>query len=259
MVDKNDALFREVEEELRREQFAKLWDRFGIYFIGLAVAVVVAVAGAKLWESHRLSAANAAGAEYEAAVALATSGKVEDAAKAFEAIGSTGPAGYTDLARLSEAGAYLKLDKRAEALAVFDKLADDRSADPLLSNFARLQAASLRLGEADFTEMQNRLKPLTADDSPWRFTARELLGTAALEAGKLDEARATLAPLLADPGLGQSANERIGRLMAKLATAELGGAPSPAPAPDTTTPATSPAPAAEQAPVDDAKKAAPAP
>jgi hypothetical protein len=258
MVDKNDALFREVDEELRREQFAKLWDRFGIYFIGLAVAVVVAVAGAKLWESQRLAAANAAGAEYEAAVALATSGKTEDAAKAFEAIGSSGPAGYAALARLSEAGAYLKLDKRAEALAVFDKLADDRSADPLLPNFARLQAASLRLGEADFTEMQNRLKPLTADDSPWRFTARELLGTAALKAGKLDEARATLAPLLADPGLGQGANERIGRLMAKLATAELAGTPSPAPAASTTTPA-APVPAAGTAPTDDAKKTTPAP
>jgi hypothetical protein len=259
MVDKNDALFREVEEELRREQFAKLWDRFGIYIIGLGVAVVVAVAGAKLWESKRLSAANAAGAQYEAAVALATSGKSEDAAKAFEAIGSTGPNGYAALARLSEAGAYLKLDKRAEALAVFDKLADDRSADPLLSNFARLQAASLRLGEADFTEMQNRLKPLTADDSPWRFTARELLGTAALKAGKLDEARTTLAPLLADPGLGQSANERISRLMTKLATAELAGAPSTALATDPTTPATTPAPAAGTAPADDAKKPAPAP
>lgn len=259
MVDNNDALFREVGEELRREQFAKLWDRFGIYFIGLAVAVVVAVAGAKLWESQRLAAANKAGAEYEAAVSLLSSGKSEEALKAFEAIGSTGPNGYASLARLSEAGAYLKLDKRPEALAVFDKLADDRSADPLLSNFARLQAASLRLGEADFTEMQNRLSPLTADDSPWRFTARELLGTAALKAGKLDEARATLAPLLADPGLGQAANERISRLMAKLATAELGGAPSPAPAADTTTPAAPSAPAAVQAPADDAKKAAPAP
>jgi hypothetical protein len=253
MVDKNDTLFREVEEELRREQFAKLWERFGIYFIGLAVAVVAIVAGSQLWEARRIANANAAGAQYEAAGALLTSGKNEDALKAFEDIAANGPRGYAALASLSQAGAYLKLEKRAEALAIFDKLAADTSADPLLANFARLQAAALRLGEADFTEMENRLKPLTGDDSPWRFTARELLGSAALKAGKLEEARNTLSPLLADPGLGRSASERIHRLMAKIATAELAGAPAPA-----STPAATPAPA-DPAPAKDAEKPASAP
>ncbi len=225
MVDNNDALFREVEEEMRREQFAKLWQRYGIYFIGLAIAIVAVVAGTKIWEGQRLAASQAAGAEFEAATKLAVSGKSEDAAKAFEAIAASGPKGYAALAQLSQAGAYLKLDKRAEALAVFDKLAADSSADPMLANYARLQAASLRLGEADFAEIQTRLAPLTGDNSSWRFTARELLGTAALKAGKLDEARAALTPLLAAPGLSQAASERINRLMGEIATAELAAQP----------------------------------
>ncbi len=58
-------------------------------------------------------------------------------------------------------------------------------ADPILSAFARLQAAAIRLGEADFTEMENRLKPLTGDDNPWRFIAKEYLGLAALKAARL--------------------------------------------------------------------------
>ncbi len=242
MVDKNDALFREVEEELRREQFAKIWERYGVYFIGLAVAVVAIVAGSQIWEARRIANANAAGAEYEAASTLLASGKNDEALKAFETIVSTGPRGYAALASLSQAGVYLKQDKRAEALATFDKLASDTSADPLLANFARLQAAALRLGEADYAEMQTRLAPLTGDANPWRFTARELLGTAALGAGKLDEARTTLSPLLADPGLSQGARERVHRLMAKIATGELAGAPAPAatpaaPAPDASAPA----------------------
>lgn len=230
MVDKNDALFREVDEELRREQFAKIWDRYGIYFVVLAVAIVALVAGAKLWEAQRVANANAAGAEFEAATSLMETGKTDEALKAFESLAASGPKGYAALATLSQAGAYLKQEKPAEALALFDKMASDTSADPLLANFARLQAASLRLGEADFTEMENRLKPLTVDDSPWRFTARELLGTAALKAGKLDEARAVLSPLLADPGLGQAASERIHRLMGKVAAAELSGTSGAAPA-----------------------------
>lgn len=225
MVDNNDALFREVEEEMRREQFAKLWERYGIYVIGLAIAIIAVVGGSKIWESRQQAASETAGAEFEAATLLAESGKPEDAAKAFEAISASGPKGYASLALLSQAGAYLKLDKRAEALALFDKLAADGSADRQLTSYARLQAAALRLGEADYAELQTRLTPLIADDSSWRFTARELLGTAALKAGKLDEARTTLTPLLAAPGLSQAATERINRLMGEIATAELAAQP----------------------------------
>lgn len=255
MVDKNDALFREVEEELRREQYAKLWQRYGTYFIALAVAVVLAVAGAKLWESRRAAAANAAGAEYEAAAALLSSAKTEDALKAFEAISSTGPKGYGELASLAQAGAYLKLDMRQEALALFDKLAEN-PADPSLASFARLQGASLRLGEADFTEMQNRLKPLTADDNPWRFSAGELLGMAAIKAGKLDEARTILKPLIEAPGLTEGAAARLHRLMSEIATGELSGSAS---TPSTTPASTTPAPAAGSAPAQSEEKPAPAP
>lgn len=221
MVDKNDSLFRELEEEVRREQLQKIWQKYGTYFILAAVAVVLAVAGVQFWQSKQRAAANSAGAEFETAAALASSAKTEDALKAFQDIAASGPQGYAALASISEAGAYLKLDKRPEALAVFDKLANDSSADRSLSNFARLQAASLRLGEADMAEMETRLKPLMGDDSPWRVSAGELLAMTAMKDGKLDEARTILLPLVASMGMNHSASERINRLMAQIASKEL--------------------------------------
>jgi len=247
MADNNDALFREVDEELRREQFAKIWERYGTYIVGLAIAIVVAVGGAKMWQAHRLAEAEAVGARYQAAATLEEQAKVADAAKAFEAIAKDGPKGYAALASVAQAGAELKLGNRAAAFAIFEALAGNASTDPEIAAFARLQAAALRLGEADFAEMENRLKPLTGDDSAWRIPARELLGTAALKAGKLDVARTTLTSMLADPGLSQGATERVNRLMAAVTSSELGGAPAPAKAPDaaaapgTTSPAKAPA------------------
>lgn len=223
MVDKNDAAFRELEEEMRRERFAALWHQYGIYVILVAVAIVAGVAGSQLWETWSKSRAEAVGTDYTTAVALAHAGKTEEAIAAFGAIAANGPRGFATLASLSEASAYLKQNRRAEAFAIFDRLAEDRSTDPLLSNLSRLQAASLRLGDADFTEMENRLKPLLGDGNAWRFRASELLATAALTAGELDEARALLTPLIADPNLSRSASERIDRLMSGITAAELKG------------------------------------
>ena len=38
-------LFDEVDEEVRREQLKKLWDRYSIYIVAAAILVVAAVGG----------------------------------------------------------------------------------------------------------------------------------------------------------------------------------------------------------------------
>ena len=103
----------------------------------------------------------------------------------------------------------------------------------MLREFARLQAAGLRVGEADFTEMENRLTPLMAEESPWRYSARELLGLAAFKAGKTTEARTILTPLFVDQATPQSITERAQIVMAEIAAGEIAkkaASDTPAPA-----------------------------
>src|SRR6185312_4738720 len=99
------------------------------------------------------------------------------------------------------------------------------------------------LGEADFTEMENRLTPLMADNSPWRYSARELLGLAAYKAGKTVDARTLLTPLFIDQSTPQSISERAQIVMAEIAAGEI-AKKSDAPAKAVTPPAatTTPAP-----------------
>ncbi|MEQ1718190.1 MAG: tetratricopeptide repeat protein [Hyphomicrobium sp.] len=254
MADERDALLREVDEELRRDQMEKLWKRYNGLILGGAALIVAAVGGYKFLEARRMSAAEAAGSAFNAAVGLANESKTDDAVKAFEQIAATGPHGYASLAKLHVAGAYARAGKSAEALAAYEALAKDAAADQLLKNFAQLQAASMRMGDADFTEMQNRLNSLTGDESPYKVSARELLGFAAFKAGKMDEARKLLEPLLIDPAATRAIQDRIKVVMAKIAAAELAAAPASA------APVTSPAAAgsSEPAKVEPAAPAAPA-
>ncbi len=227
MADQNDALIREVDEELRREQLAKLWERYGTYILGAAAALVVGVAGYKWNEQRVVKEAQSAGARFEAATNLASEGKAEDAGKAFADLAKGGPAGYSAISQLRAAGALASADKKPEAVAAYDALAGKADADVLLRDFARLQAAALRSGEADWTEMQNRLNDLTVDKAPWRFLARELLGAAALKAGKLVEARGVLEKLVADATVPQTVAERVRILMSQVVAAEQAASSPP--------------------------------
>jgi len=221
MADNNDNLIREVEEELRRERLEKLWKQYGNYVIAAAALIVIVVLGYKYLEKVAFEAAQNAGAQYAAAMTLKADGKKEEASKAFKALIEDGPAGYRALAQLQLAGLLNEQGKVEAALATYEKLAKDSTADSLLSGFAALQAASLRLADADWTEMQNRLNDLSADDSAWRFNARELLGLAAFKAGKPDEARKILEPLLADRGTPQGVVDRVQVVMGQIVAAKL--------------------------------------
>jgi hypothetical protein len=108
-------------------------------------------------------------------------------------------------------------------LAAYETIAKEKGFDPLLADFARLQAATLRLDSADWTEMQNRLNDLAADGNPWRFSARELLSLAAQKAGKAEEARTQLQRLLGDRGTPPGIGERARMMLAMLTEAELAG------------------------------------
>lgn len=221
MVDRNDTLMREVDEELRRERFEKLWKQYGTYIFLAAAACVAMVGGYKLWEARRLEASQTAGASLVEARNLITENKTDDGLKALETLAKSGPAGVASLARLQIATADMKAGKKAEALAAFEAVAKDTSADQVLRDFSALQAAAIRLPDADWTEMQNRLNPLAGEKSPWRASARELIGYAQLKAGKPEDARNTFTLLLGDRNTPPGIAERVKIAMARIVADEL--------------------------------------
>jgi hypothetical protein len=239
MANEGDSLLREVDDELRREQLEKLWKKYSSLIFTAAALIVLGVGGYKFLEHRRIAAAQAAGAEFASAMRLDADKKADEAAKALQAIADSGPKGYAALAQLHIAGNDVKAGKTAEALKVYEALASDATSDELLKSYAQLQAAALRLADADWTEMQNRLTPLAVDKGAFKVSARELLGLAAYKGGKLDEARKYLEPLLIDPTASRAIQDRIKIVMAGIAGSEIaakaaaGSAPaSPGAAPE---------------------------
>ena len=227
MIDQRDSLAREVDEELRREQLLKLWEKYGTYVVAAVVLIVVGVGGVKYYQYRTTVAAEAAGARLAAATRRPAAETSAEAQKILQEIGASGPAGYATLARFRLAAADREAGRFAEAAAAYEAIANAGAGDRLLTDYARLQAASLKVDTAGFTDMQNRLNDLAADGNPWRASARELLGLAALKAGKTETARQEFQRLLGDRDTPPSIAERARIMMAMLTEAEL-SAPAPA-------------------------------
>ncbi len=206
-------IFREVDEEVRREQLKKLWDRYGNYVVVAAVLLVAAVAAwrAYMWWEARKAAEN--GAAFEAATALAEAGKRSEAEAAFAKIAADGTAGYRHLARMREAAELAQSDAKA-AITAYDQIAADRAVGPVLQDLAALRAAALLIDTGALEEAQRRLEPLAANDRTFRHTAREFLVLAAWRAGDTAAAKRWFDLIMTDAQTPAATRSRVEMLMA---------------------------------------------
>jgi len=200
-------IFQEVDEEVRREQLKKLWERYGTFIIVGCVLIVAAVGawrGYEWWEGKK---AAEAGAAFEQAVTLAEAGKHQEAETAFAKIVSDGTAGYRVLARLREAAELASTDRSA-AVKAYDQIASDGSAGRLIRDLANLRAAYLLVDGSSYGDMLARLEPSTAADRPFRYSARELLALSAWKAGDMNAARKWADMIITDPQTPPDARSR---------------------------------------------------
>ena len=175
-------IFREIDEELRRDNLLKLWQRYGRYIIG-AVVVALAIAGAIVaWRNHQLSLRQAQSVRYEAAMALLRQGKDAEAAKIFATVGDEG-GGYGRLAAFEAADLAAKAGDHKAAAAAYDKLAASADLDPELRGAATLLSVMNGFADSDPKAVVDRLKPLVESGNPWRPTALELTAAAQLKSG----------------------------------------------------------------------------
>ncbi len=208
----DESLFREVDEEVRQEQYKKLWARYGNLVIGVCLAVILGVGGYQGWHYWQTKQAEAAGDSFFAAAELATAGKPEDALKQFQSVSHPG---FRGLAQLREASLLATQGKAADAVKIYDAVAADATADATLRDLAKIRAAATLADTASFADIEARLKPFDAEGNPWRHVAREIMASVQWRlkdnaaAGKLVDA------ILADPETPASLRQRA-QVMSEL-------------------------------------------
>jgi hypothetical protein len=233
-------IFREVEEDVRRERFEKLWKNYGSYAIVALVLLFVGIGAWQVWERRE---AQERARVSEAFIAAQRISNPQAAAATFADLARTAPSGYAELARLSTANAMLASGQRGPAIDLYKQIAKDDNGP--VGAVARIRAAWALSDTAGRAELADLLKPLDQTGSPWRQNAQEVLAYADYRAFDKKSALAKFSSLANDANAPDNLRRRAQAMADFL---KNGGAVSFGTVPAIPAPPAGPAAAAAPAP-----------
>ncbi len=215
----SDLLIKEVDEDLRREQYQKLWAAYGKYAIAGVVLIVVGVAGHGLWQKWQNDKFQKQAVQFAAADALIDAKQNNEAEAKLAEIAAGDQSGFAMEAGFRHAQLQSDAGDITGALASYDALS--HSAPAPFRDLASLKSVMLTLDTAEPDALEKKLKPLADADNPWRFTATELLAALASRKGDAAAAKNYYQKLADDSATPQDIRARA----AEMLTA-LGGSPA---------------------------------
>lgn len=208
-------LFNEVDEDLRREQLKKIWEKYSLLIILVAILIIGGVGGWRAYSYFEAKKAAEAGAAFDRASELSEQNKPAEAEAAFTKLAAEAPAGYRTLARLRAAGEAAKRDSAA-AVKLYDAIIADNTVSAPEKDLARVRAGALLVETMPYDALLPKLEPATAAASTYRHSARELLALAAWKANNAGETRKWVDLLSNDPETPSSIRTRAEALQALL-------------------------------------------
>lgn len=213
-----DNIFHEVDEELRSDRMRALWRRVMPYVIGAAVGVVAIVAINEGWQWYHANNAAQSSDAFYAALDLADGGDVAAAQAQLDQLVADGSGSYPVLAQFAKAGLLGREGNVAEAVALYDSLANTQS-DVRLRELALVLAGSLLVDTGSVAEVEARVGTIAVEGNPLRNAARETLGLAQYKAADYAAAQASFEAVLNDPLAQSTTRNRMGYYLAQMLAA----------------------------------------
>lgn len=209
-------IFHEIEEDLRRDQAAAIWKRYGNVILGLALLLILAVAIHWGWKEYSARQQLQASADFLTAAATTDLKQREAALSSVAAEGGI----YGVLARFRLAETAIEAGDKEKARGILGEIAKEPSADKPLRDLAAIQAALLELEIGKPENAADLVKDLTGEGESYRLSALEITGLAALAAGDREKAKATFEAVKKEAesesargsGFAQRADQMLDRL-----------------------------------------------
>lgn len=203
-------IFNEIDEELKQEKTLVWFKKYGPYLLGLAILIVLVVAGNEIYQGYRHNTSLEAADKIS--LALTEGDKAQQLASLEELVPSL-PEGYQAYVLMQAVGKTDATEKQAELLA---QIYNDSTQDQSLREAARIKWGFLQYKTASVDSVKVVLAPLAESTSQWRFLAREIQAYAYLAHSQTEDAKNALKALVDEIDTPESIRARARSLLANF-------------------------------------------
>ena len=212
-----DAFIREVDEDLKNESMKKLWDKYGLFVLLIVIVSLTVAVSYESIKSWYIKRAENRTEGYAVALSMQNQGLFDDSLEALDSIINQKMGTYAELAEMQKANILLEQNKEKEALALLEKIANDKSRSQQLRDTALIKLASYRQDGATFEEMSELLSSITkSKDNAWYAVAEDMLATILLRDGNIEQAKEIYNALLENQDTPDDLKNRIKDILSVL-------------------------------------------
>ena len=204
----NEAFYREVDEELRREQVQGLVRRYGI-LVGIAVLLLLAGLGGYFWWQNDQERRAGEQAETLSAIyADIDAGKGKEAGPRLDKLAADGNEGYRLSALFTKAALAAQDGDEATAIATYKRIAADGDAAQPYRDLALVRHTAMEYDKLAPALVVERLKPIAVAGNPWFGSAGEMVAMAYMKQQKPELAAPIFAAMAKDERVPETIKSR---------------------------------------------------
>jgi hypothetical protein len=204
----NESFYREVDEELRKEQLTGTWKRYGTWIVAGIILFLAAVGGYLYWQNKQEQRAGEHGELLTAAFEDIQAKKTKEASGKLDRLAADGNEGYRAAAMLTKADLALEQGNQAVALSAFKAVAADGKLPEPFREVALIRQTALEYDKLQPAAIIQRLGPMAVAGNPWFGSAGEMVAIAHLRQQKPQQAATIFAAMAKEEGLPESIRSR---------------------------------------------------
>jgi hypothetical protein len=211
----DSEVFREVDEDYRRDQMIAFWRRYGTAVAVAAVAVMIVALGINYYFQRQLAEKEAETGRFEAMLSGIQPGDEQEAIQKLANYAATAKPMQATLAMLTEASLRQRSGNNIAAAQVYHQIADGDQAPQDLKDLAVVRLGYIAADSDKPEPLIPRLQAVADKASPWRYSAREVIALLTAKAGQREQAAKMFSDLAQAPGAPIDLAERA-RALAEL-------------------------------------------
>ena len=204
----NETFYREVDEELRKDQMTGFWKRYGILLVIGVFLLLLALAGFLWWQQQKQVRAGEQGEALTALFDDVQAGRTKGVDAKLNTLAEEGSPGYRAAALLTKGAMAVQSGNDAAAIAAFKQVAEDDGLPEPYRELALIRQTSVEYDTLAPAVVIQRLGRLAVAGNPWFGSAGELVAIAHLKQQRPQLAAPIFAAMAKDQALPPSMRSR---------------------------------------------------